>query len=112
MGLSDKIKISIDRLKAFESPDGYHLAYSGGKDSDAIKILADLANVKYKAHHNLTSVDAPETVQYIKSQKDVVIELPRYKDGRQITMWNLIQRHSMPPTRAARYCCRYLKEGG
>ena len=27
-------------LKAFEPADGYYLAYSGGKDSDCIKILA------------------------------------------------------------------------
>lgn len=81
-----KIKKSIERLKAFEPNDGYFLAYSGGKDSDCIKILAYLANVKFEAVHNLTSVDAPETVNYVKSQKDVRIEKPRYKDGSQITM--------------------------
>ena len=26
-------------------------------------------------------------------------------------MWNLIPKKSMPPTRIARYCCAYLKEG-
>lgn len=108
--LSEKVKKSIERLKAFEPDDGYFLAYSGGKDSDAIKILAGLANVKFEAVYNLTSVDAPETVNYIKSQKDVKIEIPRYKDGSQITMWNLIVKKSSPPLRISRYCCSELKE--
>jgi len=108
--LQNKVKKSIERLKAFEPEDGYYLAYSGGKDSDCIKILANLANVKYEAVHHLITVDAPETVQYVKSQKDVRIEKPKYKDGSQITMWNLIVKIGMPPLRTMRYCCEKLKE--
>lgn len=69
---------AIHYLKAFEPKDerGYYLCYSGGKDSDTIKILAQLAGVKFEAHHNLTTVDAPETVYYVRSQKDVIIDLP------------------------------------
>ena len=55
---------AIEQLKAFEPEDGYYLAYSGGKDSDCIKILAQLSGVKFEAVHNLTTVDAPETVRY------------------------------------------------
>lgn len=29
----DKVQIAIDRFRAFEPPDGYYLAFSGGKDS-------------------------------------------------------------------------------
>ena len=108
--LADKVRKSIDRFKAFEPEDGYFLAYSGGKDSDVIKILAYLANVKFEAVHNLTSVDAPETVRYIKSQKDVRIEIPKDKDGSQITMWSLIVKKGSPPLRISRYCCSELKE--
>ena len=110
--LKDKVKKSIERFKLFEPDDGYYLAYSGGKDSDVIRILADLANVKYEIHHNLTTVDAPETIQYIKSIPNVHIDLARYPDGRQITMWNLIVKKGMPPTRLIRYCCSTLKEWG
>lgn len=50
-------KKAIERLKFYETPDDpYYLAYSGGKDSDCIKILAELSGVKYQAYHNLTSV--------------------------------------------------------
>lgn len=31
--LRDKVQIAIDRLKAFEPPEGYYVAFSGGKDS-------------------------------------------------------------------------------
>lgn len=106
----DKVHVAIDRLKAFEPPDGYYLAFSGGKDSVVIKALADMAEVKYDAHYNLTSVDPPELVQFIKTFDDVKIEIPRDKDGKQITMWNLIPKKKMPPTRVVRYCCQALKE--
>ena len=71
---SAKEQKAIERLKTFEPADGYYLAYSGGKDSDCIKILAQLAGVKYNAVHNLTTVDAPETVRYVQSQPDVKID--------------------------------------
>lgn len=108
----DKVQVAIDRLKAFEPPEGYYLAFSGGKDSVVIKALADMAEVKYDAHYNLTSVDPPELVQFIKTFDDVKIEIPRDKDGKQITMWNLIPKKKMPPTRVVRYCCKELKEMG
>lgn len=105
-----KEKKAIARLKAFEPADGYRLAYSGGKDSDCIKILAQLAGVKFEAVHNLTTVDAPETMRYIKSQPDIRIEKAYDNDGNHITMWNLIVKKLMPPTRLLRYCCDELKE--
>lgn len=71
---SAKEQKAIERLKTFEPADGYYLAYSGGKDSDCIKILAQLAGVKFEAVHNLTTVDAPETVRYVQSQPDVKID--------------------------------------
>lgn len=97
---------AIERLKAFEPEDGYYLCYSGGKDSDVIKILAHLAGVNFEAVHNLTTVDAPETVNYIRSQSDVRIDYP------ELSMWRLIEKKGMPPTRLIRYCCSELKERG
>lgn len=108
--LNKKEKTAIERLKAFEPADGYFLAYSGGKDSDCIKILAQLAGVKFEAVHNLTTVDAPETVYYVKSQPDVRISHSYGRDGRPVTMWNLIARKGTPPLRNSRYCCSELKE--
>ena len=36
----DKPAIAIERLQAFEPPEGYILAFSGGKDNCVIKDLA------------------------------------------------------------------------
>lgn len=109
----DKVQVAIERLQMFEPKDeGYYLAFSGGKDSVVIKALADMAGVKYDAHYNLTSVDPPELVQFIKTFSDVQIDIPKDKEGHQITMWNLIPKKKMPPTRLIRYCCKELKEIG
>ena len=57
--LKEKEAQAIKVLRTFEPEEGYVLAYSGGKDSDCIKILAQLAGVKFEAVHNLTTADAP-----------------------------------------------------
>ncbi|MBR1527766.1 MAG: phosphoadenosine phosphosulfate reductase family protein [Oscillospiraceae bacterium] len=108
----EKEKKAIERLKAFEPEcEPYYLCYSGGKDSDCIRILAQLAGVKHEVHHNLTTVDAPETVRYVKSV-GAIIDKAYYSDGKQKTMWNLIVNKKIPPTRLIRYCCEELKEHG
>lgn len=111
--LQAKIDKSIERLKAFEPPEGYYLAFSGGKDSVVCKALCDMAGVKYDAVYRVTSVDPPELVRFIKDQHpDVRREVPRDKDGKPITMWSLIPKKKMLPTRLVRYCCQQLKESG
>ena len=113
--LREKVKTAIERLKAFEpkNGEGYYLAFSGGKDSVVCKALLDMAGVKYDATYRITTVDPPELVRFIKEKHpDVKREYPRYSDGTVATMWNLIPRKIMPPTRIARYCCQVLKESG
>lgn len=109
----DKVEKAIQRLQLYEPPEGFYLCFSGGKDSVVIKALADMAGVKYDAHYNVTSVDPPELVRFIKdTYPDVIFEHQRDKNGNIITMWNLIPKKSMPPTRLVRYCCASLKETG
>lgn len=99
-------------LQKFNKDDEpYYLCYSGGKDSDAIRILAELSNVNFEVHNNHTTVDSPTTVNYIR---DV---MKQYGDKGFIhypkeSMWELIVRKKYPPTRLARYCCAELKEKG
>lgn len=49
-------------------------------------------------------------MQEIIHDKDVIVDKARYDDGRQKTMWNLIVKKHIPPTRLCRYCCAELKE--
>ncbi len=100
-----KEKRAIQYLQAFEpETEPYYLCYSGGKDSDVIRILASIAGVKHDIVNNHTTVDAPETVRYIRSIPNVIIRYPKK------TMWQLIVEKLMPPTRLVRYCCAELKE--
>lgn len=104
---TEKEAQAIQILKTFEpQTEPYYLCYSGGKDSDCIRILADLAGVKHDIVHNLTTVDAPETVRYVKSIPNVQICYPEK------TMWQLIPEYCIPPLRLMRYCCEELKEHG
>ena len=103
----EKEKRAIQYLQAFEpQTEPYYLCYSGGKDSDVIRILASLAGVKHDIVNNHTTVDAPETVRYIRSIPNVQISYPEK------TMWQLIVEKGIPPTRLIRYCCSELKERG
>lgn len=107
LGQVNKVSIAIERLRSFEPEEGYYLAFSGGKDSVVIKTLADMARVKYDAHYNLTTVDPPELVKFIRQHhSDVAIDRP------ELSMWQLIVKKRKPPTRLVRYCCEYLKEHG
>lgn len=105
-GVRDKVQMALDMLREFEPEEGYYLAYSGGKDSTVLLDLARRSGVKFDAHYNLTTVDPPELVYFIRDQKDVTIESPEK------TMWELIVEKRMPPMRIARYCCHELKERG
>ena len=87
------------------SPDGYHLAFSGGKDSVALYHLAKMAGVKFKAHMQITTIDPPELMRFVRSQyPDVVLHRP------EINIYKLIEKKKMLPIRTKRYCCAYLKE--
>jgi phosphoadenosine phosphosulfate reductase len=106
-GLDVLIEKSFRLLKKHEPPDGYYVAFSGGKDSTVMYDLVKRASVKYDAHYNFTTVDPPELVLFIRSQyPEVHWERPTE------TMYALIERMMTPPTRLIRYCCRVLKEHG
>ena len=56
-GVTDKVKTAIKRLQAFEPPEGYHVAFSGGKDSKVFYHLGKEEGVKFNAIYTLTNVD-------------------------------------------------------
>ena len=108
-----KLETTLDRIRQFEPEEGYFVAFSGGKDSQCIYHLCKMAGVKFDAHYRVTSVDPPELVRFIKENyPDVSREVPKDKDWNSITMWKLIPKAKIQPTRLARYCCAELKESG
>jgi phosphoadenosine phosphosulfate reductase len=124
--MSDLEQTAIERLKAasdmslrlFEKP--LVITYSGGKDSDVLLHLAQVSGIPFEALHSLTTADAPETVRHVYDtfhrleEKGIKCDVDKHvqPDGSRMTMWNLIQKKLMPPTRLMRYCCAVLKEGG
>lgn len=121
----DKEQQAIERLKEasrmsfqlFKQP--LVVTASGGKDSAVCLSLAERARIPFEVMHNHTTVDAPETIYFVREDFrrlenrgiKCFVNYPVYKQER-VTMWSLIPQKLMPPTRIARYCCSILKERG
>lgn len=116
--LQEKIEHSIKLLKTYQDvalsrcPKGYIVGYSGGKDSDALVELFFISGVKFHIIHNHTTIDAPETVYYIRKRmkefesRGATTEII-YPEK---TIWQLIFDKGIFPTRLTRFCCSELKE--
>jgi len=100
----DRVAVAIMRLQEFVPPEGYYLAFSGGKDSVVIHDLAEKAGVKFDAHYSQGGIDPPELVRFIREYyPDVVRDRPK------MSVWKGIMAHSMP-RRQSRWCCELIKE--
>lgn len=114
----DRIKQASDMsLQYYGKP--LVCTYSGGKDSDVLLELFKRSGVPFEVHHSLTTVDAPPTVYHIRKKfrelelQGIKCTVDVHKQGNgRTTMWNLIPKKKIPPTRMARYCCAVLKETG
>lgn len=110
--LKKKIEYSIDLLRKSEKmairldpEDGFYLAFSGGKDSQALYHIAEMAGVKFKAHMNLTSVDPPEVIRFVKKQyPDVELIKPK------MSIYDMALKKHILPTMRLRWCCAEFKE--
>ena len=114
----ERLKTASDMsLRLYKQP--LVITTSGGKDSSVCVALAERAGIPFEVMHSHTTVDAPETVRFVREdfrrleEKGVkcTINFPVYKAQR-VTMWSLIHQMLMPPTRLSRYCCSVLKERG
>jgi len=99
----NKIEHAINILKDNEPSDGYILGFSGGKDSTVVYDLAKKSNVKFTAEYNITTIDPPEIINYVKNNNIKMIKPA-------VSMYELIQIKKILPTRKIRYCCDILKE--
>ena len=112
MNLQSKIEYSIALLRKCEqmaldmdSENGFYLAFSGGKDSQALYHIAKMAGVKFKAHMNLTSVDPPEVILFVKrNYPDVELIKPK------MSIYDMALKKHLIPTRTIRWCCAEYKE--
>lgn len=89
----------------YDAEQGYYLAFSGGKDSQALYHMAQLAGVKFQAHMNLTSVDPPEVIRFVKRNYPEV-ELIKPKKS----IFQIAVEKQLLPTMRVRWCCVEYKE--
>lgn len=90
---------------AYDPIDHFFLAFSGGKDSQCLYHVAKLAGVKFQSHMNLTSVDPPEAIRFVRAEyPDVILQKP--KDS----IFNLAVKKGILPTMRIRWCCAEYKE--
>lgn len=109
--LQSKIDHSISLIQRAEATalryrsEGFHVAFSGGKDSQVLLKLTQLAGVRYTAEHNLTTIDPPENVHFIREHyPSVQIIRP------ELSFWRLCLKYRMLPNRRMTFCCHDQKE--
>lgn len=110
--LVKKIDYSISVLKKaeklalkYDPEDGFYLAFSGGKDSQCLYHVAQLAGVKFKAHFSPTSVDPPHLIRFIRrSYPDV--EFRKLKKS----IYQVATEKKVLPSQLIRWCCAVFKE--
>ena len=111
-GLRKKMLHSVELLQKaekialnYDAENGYYLAFSGGKDSQALFHMTQLAGVKFCGHMNLTSVDPPEVIRFVKKNYP---EVELIKPGKSIFQ-HAIEKQILPTMRV-RWCCAEYKE--
>lgn len=110
--LQRKMQKSIELLQKaeslalrYDSDGGYFLAFSGGKDSQALYHIAKLAGVKFNANINFTSVDPPQVVRFVHRQyPDVICHAPKK------SIYDIAVDRGILPSMRIRWCCADLKE--
>lgn len=89
----------------YDDVDGFFLAFSGGKDSQALYHITQLAGVKFKAHFSPTTVDPPQLIRFIRKN------YPDCEFGK-ITknIYDMAVEKQILPTMRVRWCCAEYKE--
>ena len=97
---------AVARVIAHPPRDGQplYVAISGGKDSQALDEVVRESGVPAEFHYNMTGIDPPELVQFIRDKMPHV-QMHRPPES----IFKGVQKHGMP-RRLGRWCCEHLKE--
>lgn len=113
-GLRYRLQKSVELLRRaerlafrYDAENGFYLAFSGGKDSQALYHVAKLAGVKFKAYFSPTTVDPPQVIRFIrKAYPDVQFEKV------EMSIYQMAIKKRILPTKKIRWCCAEFKEKG
>lgn len=93
--------------KMYDPEMGYWLGFSGGKDSQTLLHMAQLANVSYHAFFSPTSVDPPELIRFIRREYPEIAFLKLTR-----SIYTEFVRKKILPSMRIRWCCAEFKEKG
>lgn len=102
MDYKRKVDFAIKLLRSIPQDGPIEVSYSGGKDSDVILRLAQMAGIPYEAIYKNTTIDPPGTIAHCKQMGATIIK-PKKR------FFDLIKEKGIP-TRFSRFCCAELKE--
>jgi len=92
-------QVAISFILEHEPPEGYFLAFSGGKDSVVLYDLTLISGVKFFPYYSATGIDPPELVKFIRAHyPSVVFKTPDHSFFKEIKI------RSIPPTFFRRWC--------
>jgi len=96
---------SVDVMRTYQPHDRpYYGCFSGGKDSCVIKQLAKMAEVNVEWYMNVTTIDPPELMRFVKRvHPDVIWRKPK------VNFFAIAEKRGFP-TRRTRWCCEEFKE--
>lgn len=110
--LADKIRYSVELVRKAEKmalrldpENGFYNTFSGGKDSQCLYYIVKLAGVRHKTHMNLTTVDPPEVIRFVRREYPDVELIKPIK-----SIYEVAKEKHFLPTRRIRWCCSVFKE--
>lgn len=110
MNYSEIIKASIRRIQiaahiAERRGEVLTVCFSGGKDSQVMLHLVQRAGVPFRAVYNVTTIDHPANVNFIRKHYPIVEFIHP-----ELNFWQIIEKKKTLPTMFKRFCCEKLKE--
>lgn len=103
--LQGRVDLAIALLREHATDAPYYGRFSGGKDSQVIHRLCQMAGVKVHWSYSVTQIDPPDLMRFIRWHYPGVEWLRKREN-----FFKCAVRKKAMPTRKCRWCCQEYKE--